>query len=251
VSRVLVVDDEAPMRRTLDIGLRAGGYQVDLAGTGDEALELARRHHPDVVILDLGLPGGDGIEVAQSLRTWSAVPIIVLSARGGEAVKVAALDAGADDYVTKPFGMEELLARIRAALRRMDNSGQPTIVTTPHFTVDLAAQRVSNRQGDVRLSPTQWHLLEVLVRNQGTLVTQLQLLAEVWGPGHETATHYLRVFMAQLRQRLEPDPAHPLYFHTEAGRGYRFDADGGAPGAHTDLPEATTSAVPDRVVDPY
>jgi two-component system KDP operon response regulator KdpE len=223
MSRVLVVEDEAPMRRTLDIGLRARGYTVELAATGEEALELARRAQPDVVILDLGLPGIDGTQVASSLRSWSAVPIIVLSARGAEATKVAALDAGADDYVTKPFGMDELLARIRAALRRIDNSDQPRLITTPHFTIDLVAQRVNSPHGDVRLSPTQWHLLEVLARNRGRLVTQQQLLTEVWGPGHETATHYLRVFMAQLRQRLEPDPAHPLYFQTEPGRGYRFE----------------------------
>jgi len=226
VSRVLVVEDELPMRRTLDIGLRARGYEVDLAATAGEALELARRHHPDVVILDLGLPGIDGIEVAHSLRDWSTMPIIVLSARGAEAVKVAALDAGADDYVTKPFGMDELLARIRAALRRIDSTGQSMLITTSHFTIDLSAQRVSARQGDVRLSPTQWHLLEVLARSRGRVVTQRQLLAEVWGPGHETATHYLRVLMAQLRQKLEPDPAHPLYFRTEPGRGYRLDTEG-------------------------
>jgi two-component system, OmpR family, KDP operon response regulator KdpE len=229
MSRVLVVEDELPMRRTLDIGLRARGYDVDLAATGEEALTLARRHHPDVVILDLGLPGIDGIEVAHALRDWSTVPIIVLSARGAEAVKVAALDAGADDYVTKPFGMDELLARIRAALRRIDSTGQPTLITTPHFTIDLAGQRVRAPQGEVRLSPTQWHLLEVLARNQGRLVTQQQLLAEVWGPGYENASHYLRVFMAQLRQKLEPDPAHPRYFQTEPGRGYRFDIDQPAP----------------------
>jgi len=223
VSRVLVVDDELPMRRTLDIGLRAGGYQVDLAGSAGEALDLARRQHPDVVILDLGLPGVDGIEVARSLRTWSAVPIIVLSARGGEGVKVAALDAGADDYVTKPFGMDELLARIRAALRRTPTAGPPSLVVTPDFTIDVGAQSVTGPGGPVRLSPTQWHLLEVLTHNVGRLVPQQQLLAEVWGPGHEAATHYLRVFMAQLRQKLEPDPARPRYFKTEPGRGYRFD----------------------------
>jgi two-component system, OmpR family, KDP operon response regulator KdpE len=153
------------------------------------------------------------------------VPIIVLSARGAEAVKVAALDAGADDYVTKPFGMDELLARIRAALRRIDSTGQPTLITTADFTIDLAAQRVRGPQGEVRLSPTQWHLLEVLARNRGRLVTQHQLLAEVWGPGYENASHYLRVFMAQLRQKLEPDPAHPRYFRTEPGRGYRFETE--------------------------
>jgi len=225
MSRVLVVEDEAPMRRTLDIGLRAGGYVVELAATGEEALELARHQQPDVVILDLGLPGIDGIVVATALRTWSAVPIIVLSARGAEAVKVAALDAGADDYVTKPFGIDELLARIRAALRRTEGGDQPNVITTPHFSIDMTAQRVRGPRGDVRLSPTQWHLLEVLARNLGRLVSQQQLLSEVWGPGHENATHYLRVFMAQLRQKLEPDPAHPLYFQTEPGRGYRFEAD--------------------------
>jgi two-component system, OmpR family, KDP operon response regulator KdpE len=211
------------MRRTLDIGLKARGYEVDVAATGEEALELAHRHLPDVVLLDLGLPGIDGIEVAHSLRAWTTVPIIVLSARGAESVKVAALDAGADDSVTKPFGMDELLARVRAALRRIDGGDHPTIVTTAHFTIDLAAQHVRGPHGDVRLSPTQWHLLEVLTRNRGRLVSQHQLLAEVWGPGHENASNYLRVFMAQLRQKLEPDPAHPLYFHTEPGRGYRFD----------------------------
>jgi two-component system KDP operon response regulator KdpE len=235
MSRVLVVEDELPMRRTLDIGLRARGYDVELAASGEEALELARRQHPDVVILDLGLPGIDGIHVAASLRTWTTVPIIVLSARGAEAVKVAALDAGADDYVTKPFGMDELLARIRAALRRMDSTGQPTLIVTSHFTIDLSAQRVTGPHGEVRLSPTQWHLLEVLARNQGRLVTQHQLLNEVWGPGHDNASHYLRVFMAQLRQKLEPDPAHPLYFQTEPGRGYRLD---------TDRPEASAPSQP-------
>jgi two-component system KDP operon response regulator KdpE len=225
MSRVLVVEDELPMRRTLDIGLRAHGYDVDLAAGGEEALDLARRHHPDVVIVDLGLPGIDGIQVAHALRDWSTVPIIVLSARGAETVKVAALDAGADDYVTKPLGMDELLARIRAALRRVDSASQPTLINTPHFTIDLAAQRVRAPQGEVRLSPTQWHLLEVLARNHGRLVTQQQLLAEVWGPGKENASHYLRVFMAQLRQKLEPDPAHPRYLQTEPGRGYRFDTD--------------------------
>jgi two-component system, OmpR family, KDP operon response regulator KdpE len=237
MSRILIVEDELPMRRTLDIGLRARGYDVDLAANGEEALELARQQHPDAVILDLGLPGIDGIEVAHALRGLSTVPIIVLSARGAEAVKVAALDAGADDYVTKPFGMDELLARIRAALRRIDSTGQPTLITTPHFTIDLVAQRVRAPQGDVRLSPTQWHLLEVLARNKGRLVTQHQLLAEVWGPGFENASHYLRVFMAQLRQKLEPDPAHPCYFQTEPGRGYRFD---------TDPPNPSTTPPPSR-----
>ena len=158
MSRVLVVDDELPMRRTLDIGLRASGYDVELAATGEEALELAGRREPDAVILDLGLPGVDGIHVAQGLRGWSAVPIIVLSARGAEAVKVAALDAGADDYVTKPFGMDELLARLRAAVRRASPAPDEPVVVTDDFTVDLAAKRVTRDGNDVRLTPTEWQL---------------------------------------------------------------------------------------------
>jgi two-component system KDP operon response regulator KdpE len=224
VSRVLLVEDEAPMRRTLDTSLRAHGYEVDLAANGEEALVLARRQDPDVVILDLGLPGIDGVKVAQTLRSWSTVPIIVLSARGAEEVKIGALDAGADDFVTKPFSMDELLARVRAALRRTDGGARPVIVT-PDFTIDLTRLSVTNNQGDVRLTRTQWHLLEVLTRQPGHLVTQQQLLSEVWGPGHEHASHYLRVFIAQIRQKLEPDPTHPRYFHTEVGRGYRFEID--------------------------
>jgi two-component system KDP operon response regulator KdpE len=222
MNRVLVVDDELPMRRTLDIGLRARGYEVDLAATGEQALELAALHHPDVVILDLGLPGIAGIEVAQSLRGWSKVPIIVLSARGAEAVKVAALDAGADDYVTKPFGMDELLARLRAALRRSHPADEVPMVTTADFTVDLAAKRVTIRSGEIRLTPTEWQILEVLVRQPGRLVSQTQLLTEVWGPGYRDETHYLRIYMSQLRRKLEPEPSHPRYFITEPGMGYRF-----------------------------
>jgi two-component system KDP operon response regulator KdpE len=222
VNRVLVVDDELPMRRTLDIGLRARGYEVDLAATGEQALELAARHNPDVVILDLGLPGIDGIEVAQELRGWTAAPIIVLSARGGEAVKVAALDAGADDYVTKPFGMDELLARLRAALRRIRPIEEVPVVSTPDFSVDLAAKRVTKASGEVRLTPTEWHMLEILVRQPGRLVSQAQLLREVWGPSYQDEKHYLRIFLSQLRRKLEPDPSHPRYFITEPGMGYRF-----------------------------
>jgi two-component system KDP operon response regulator KdpE len=222
MNRVLVVDDELPMRRTLDIGLRARGFEVDLAATGEQALELAARHHPDAVILDLGLPGIDGIEVAQALRGWSTVPIIVLSARGAEAVKVAALDAGADDYVTKPFGMDELLARLRASLRRARPAEELPVVTTGHFSVDLAAKIVTTPAGEIRLTPTEWHILEILVRQRGRLVTQTQLLKEVWGPDHEGETHYLRIYLSQLRRKLEPDPSHPRYFITEPGMGYRF-----------------------------
>ncbi|HWW43901.1 MAG TPA: response regulator transcription factor [Acidimicrobiia bacterium] len=221
MSRVLVVDDELPMRRTLDIGLRAGGYDVTLAATGEEALEMAAREEPDVVILDLGLPGIDGIQVARGLRGWSAVPIIVLSARGAEAVKVAALDAGADDYVTKPFGMDELLARLRAALRRANPAFDVTTVRTPDFTIDLVAKRVTVPSGEVRLTPTEWQIVELLVRHRGRLVSQTQLLRDVWGPEYHDETHYLRVYMSQLRRKLEPDPAHPRYFITEPGMGYR------------------------------
>jgi two-component system KDP operon response regulator KdpE len=222
VSRVLVVDDELPMRRTLDIGLRARGYDVDLAATGEEALTVAARTHPDVVILDLGLPGIDGIQVAEALRGWTAVPIIVLSARGSEAVKVAALDAGADDYVTKPFGMDELLARLRAALRRSHPAEELPVVRTADFTVDLAAKRVTGPNGEIRLTPTEWQVVEVLVRHRGRLVAQAQLLRDVWGPTYHDETHYLRVYLSQLRRKLEPDPSHPRYFITEPGMGYRF-----------------------------
>src|ERR1700724_97236 len=174
VSRILVVEDELPMRRTLDIGLRARGYDVDLAATGEQALELARRRAPDVVILDLGLPGVDGIRVAQGLRGWSTVPIIVLSARGSEAVKVAALDAGADDYVTKPFGMDELLARLRAPRRRANPAHDVTTVRSADFVIDLLAKTVTVAAGEVRLTPTEWQIVELLVRHRGRLVSQAQ-----------------------------------------------------------------------------
>jgi len=222
-SRVLVVDDEPQMRRALELNLVARGYQVDLAASGEVALELAARRNPDLVILDLGLPGMDGIGVVESLRQRSTVPILVLSARDGERAKVAALDAGADDYVTKPFGMDELVARVRAALRRAAPPEEDAVVATADFTVDLAAKRIVGPAGEIRLTPTQWHIVEVLVRNRGKLVTQRQLLQEVWGPSYSDETHYLRVFLAQVRRRLEPDPSHPRYFITEPGMGYRFE----------------------------
>ena len=224
MSRILVVDDEPQILRALAANLRARGYAVDLAGTGEAALTLAQRHRPDVVILDLGLPGMDGLEVIQGLRGWTDVPIVVLSVREREAEKVAALDAGADDYVTKPFGMGELLARVRAALRRATPAGEEAVVETPDFTVDLAAKRVTDGDGEgVRLTPTEWALVEVLVRNPGKLVSQRQLLHDVWGPQYQTETNYLRVYLAQIRRKLEPDPAHPRYFLTEARVGYRFE----------------------------
>ncbi len=223
-ARVLVVDDEPQIRRALSINLRARGYLVDLAETGEQALELAARHHPDVVVLDLGLPGISGIEVIEGLRGWTRVPIIVLSVRESEAAKVVALETGADDYVTKPFGMDELVARLRAALRRAAPAEESAVVETPDFTIDLAAKRVTRGDDEVRLTPTEWHLVEVLVRNAGKLVGQTQLLQEVWGPEYHDETNYLRVFMAQVRRKLEPQPSAPKYFITEPGMGYRFEA---------------------------
>ena len=225
MSRVLVVDDEPQILRALAANLRARGYTVDLAGTGEAALTLAQRHRPDAVVLDLGLPGMDGLEVIRGLRGWTDVPIVVLSVREREADKVAALDAGADDYVTKPFGMGELLARVRAALRRATPSDEAAVVATEHFRVDLAAKRVTDAEGgDVRLTPTEWAIVELLVRNPGKLVSQRQLLHEVWGPQYDRETNYLRVYLAQIRRKLEPDPARPRYFLTEPRMGYRFEA---------------------------
>jgi two-component system KDP operon response regulator KdpE len=197
---------------------------VDVALTGAEALAIAGRRLPDVVVLDLGLPDMDGVEVLEGLRGWTTVPVLVLSARAEQAEKVAALDAGADDYVTKPFGMDELLARLRAAVRRSAPTTEDLpVVETAHFTVDLAARRVRTSAGEVRLTPTEWHLLEVLVRNPGRLVSQRQLLQDVWGPAYEKETHYLRVYLAQLRRKLEPDPSRPVHLVTEPGMGYRFE----------------------------
>jgi two-component system, OmpR family, KDP operon response regulator KdpE len=225
VTRVLVVDDEPQILRGLKTNLVARGYEVDTAAEGETALELASRHRPDVVIVDLGLPGIDGVEVIRGLRTWSSASIIVLSAREQESEKVAALDAGADDYVTKPFGMGELLARVRASERRLTTAEEELpSVTTPTFAVDLAAKKVLAADGSlVRLTPTEWHVVEILVRHPGKLVSQRQLLQDVWGPRYENETNYLRVYMAQIRRKLEPEPAHPRHFITEPGMGYRFE----------------------------
>jgi two-component system KDP operon response regulator KdpE len=225
VTRILVVDDEPQILRALAANLRARGYAVDLAGTGEAALTLAQRHRPDAVVLDLGLPGMDGLEVIEGLRGWTDVPIVVLSVREREAEKVAALDAGADDYVTKPFGMGELLARVRAALRRSTPGETGATVETEHFRIDLAAKRVTDASGeDVRLTPTEWGIVEVMARHPGMLVSQQQLLREVWGPQYATETNYLRVYLAQIRRKLEPDPSQPRYFLTEPRMGYRFEA---------------------------
>ncbi|CAL9412730.1 response regulator [Streptomyces sp. enrichment culture] len=225
MTRVLVVDDEPAIVRALVINLKARSYDVDAAHDGAGALELAAARHPDVVVLDLGLPDMDGVEVIRGLRGWTRVPILVLSARHASEEKVQALDAGADDYVTKPFGMDELLARLRAAVRRAEpvGDGGDVVVETDTFTVDLAAKKVSRDGRDVRLTPTEWHLLEALVRGGGRLVAQKQLLREVWGPSYGTETNYLRVYMAQLRRKLEADPSRPRHLITEPGMGYRFE----------------------------
>jgi len=227
VTRVLVIDDEPSILRALRINLTARNYEVSTASDGTSGLAAVSRDRPDVLILDLGLPDMDGTDVIHGVRGWTSTPIIVLSVWGQEHQKVAALDAGADDYVTKPFGMDELLARLRAAVRRASPAPDEPVVSTPDFTVDLAAKRVrrdSDGGGDIRLTPTEWQLLEILVRNRGRLVTQRQLLQEVWGPAYESESNYLRVYVAQLRRKLEPEPSHPRYLLTEPGMGYRFQA---------------------------
>jgi two-component system KDP operon response regulator KdpE len=222
MSKVLVIEDEAPLRRALRIFLEAHDYGVVLAASGREGLDLAAREHPDVVILDLGLPDMDGVGVATALRGWSTVPIVVLSARDTEPVKVAALDAGADDYVTKPFAMNEFLARLRAALRRAAPTEQERVIATTDFAIDLGAKQIQRDGTEMHLTPTEWQIVEVLARHRGKLVTQQQLLQQVWGPQYEKETHYLRIYMSQIRRKLEPDPSRPRYFITEPGMGYRF-----------------------------
>jgi two-component system, OmpR family, KDP operon response regulator KdpE len=260
VTAVLVIDDEPQILRALRINLRVRQYEVYTAGNAGEALELAAKHPPDLVILDLGLPDLDGLEVIHGLRGWTDAPIIVLSGRADSTDKVEALDAGADDYVTKPFGMDELLARMRAVTRRMSADTDAPQVRLGDLVVDLAAKRVIRQPrpggdgaantgaantgaaepgaadtgaadtgaantGDIRLTPTEWHLLEVLLRNPGKLLSQQQLLAEVWGPGYADATGNLRLYMAQLRRKLEPDSARPHWLVTEPGMGYRYQPD--------------------------
>ena len=273
MTRVLVVDDEPQILRALRINLRARRYEVAIAANGTQALDAAAAHPPDLVILDLGLPDMDGVDVIGGLRGWTTVPIIVLSGRADSTDKVEALDAGADDYVTKPFGMDELLARMRAAVRRLPAAEAPPRVRLGDLVVDLAAKRVTRQpgepampamqgssgaapgmagpppgeavvsegesrirsgegivgtgvdpqlEGDVRLTPTEWHLLEVLLRNPGKLLSHRQLLNDVWGPGYDNAGGNLRLYMAQLRRKLERDPARPRWLITEPGMGYRY-----------------------------
>ncbi len=222
MTHILLVDDDYQLLRALRVAFTARHYDVTLATDATSALTTASQHPPDLAIVDLGLPDMDGLTVIERIRTWSSLPIIVLSARHLEEAKISALDAGADDYVTKPFGTGELLARVRAALRRVTPTDEQPVVTTAAFTIDLAARTVATQQGQTRLTPTEWHLLEILIRNPGKLMTHKQLLREVWGPRYETETTYLRVHMANLRRKLEPDPARPRYLATEPNLGYRF-----------------------------
>ncbi len=249
MTRVLVVDDEPQILRALRINLRVRHYDVDTAASGAQALAAASRHPPDLVLLDLGLPDLDGVEVIEGLRGWTTAPIIVLSGRSDSTDKVLALDAGADDYVTKPFGMEELLARMRAAVRRAGGVADEPRVRIGDLIIDRAAKTVTRAAAaegggasgsgategaaadGVRLTPTEWHLLEALLRNPGKLLSQRQLLTEVWGPGYADAAGNLRLYMAQLRRKLEPDPARPRWLLTEPGMGYRYQPspDGATP----------------------
>jgi len=223
--KILIADDDPQILRALRITLSARGYEVLTAHDGTAALSTAIAEHPDVVVLDLGMPGLTGIEVIQALRGWTTIPILVVSGRSESWDKVEALDAGADDYVTKPFAADELLARLRALTRRTPAAMDEPTITFGDVTVDLAAHRVTRSGAAVRLTPTEWRLLEVLLRNSGRLVTRETLLTEVWGPQYTTDTGYLRLYLAQLRKKLEPEPSSPRYLLTEAGMGYRFTGD--------------------------
>ena len=226
MNRVLVVDDEPQIRRALALHLGVRGYEVFEADTGERAIQIAASEHPDVVLLDLGLPGMDGVLVIQALRGWTSVPIIVLTVRDDEKSKVQALDAGADDYVTKPFGMAELLARVRAVLRRTLDADESTAeVTTSSFRLDFAAHRAFAADDEVRLTPTEWAMVEHLVRYSGRLVTYRQLITAVWGPSYDPDPNLLRVHMAHIRRKLEIDGARPRHFITDSGMGYRFEND--------------------------
>ncbi|MFD3675612.1 response regulator [Streptomyces sp. NPDC058613] len=228
MTRVLVVDDEPQLARLLAMNLKARKYEVECAQDGGEALDSVAACRPDAVLLDLGLPDMDGIQVIRNLRGWSQVPVLVVSARHGSSDKIQALDAGADDYITKPFSMDELLARLAAVVRRTPDHGATAVgealVETEEFTVDLLAGKARRSGKNVRLTPTEWHLLEVLIRNRGRMVSQRRLLQEVWGSSYGTQTNYLRVYMAHLRRKLEADPSRPRHLITAPGTGYRFEA---------------------------
>ncbi len=219
--RILVVDDEPQILRALGTTLRGAGYSVETAATAEQALTAAAAHPPEAVILDLVLPDGSGTDVCRELRKWSDAPVIVLSAVGEEREKVAALDAGADDYVTKPFGVDELLARLRAALRRIAPSAEP-VIELDGLRIDVAERLVTAQGKRVKLSPHEFDLLRVLAQNQGKLLTHKMLLREVWGPAYQVEAHYLHVYVSHLRRKIEPDPANPRYLLTEPGAGYRL-----------------------------
>ena len=219
--RILVVDDEPQILRALETNLRGAGYEVDTAATAEDALSTVASRRPEAVILDLLLPDGRGTDVCRELRTWSSVPVILLSAVGEEAEKVAALDAGADDYVTKPFGMDELLARLRAAMRRVTPSGEP-VLDVGEIRVDLEKRAVTVAGRPVQLTPHEFDMLRLLAQNEGKLLTHRTILREVWGPAYQVESHYLHVYVSQLRRKLEPEPTRPRYLLTEPGAGYRL-----------------------------
>ena len=225
--RILIADDDPQFLRALRITLGARGYEVLLARDGQHALEMAIDHKPDIILLDLGMPRLDGVKVIEAVRGWSSAPILVISGRSGSAEKVEALDAGADDYVTKPFSMDELLARIRVLTRRIgqDEVDEEPIVAFGSVWVDLAAHTVTRDGANVRLTPTEWRVLGLLIRNEGRLVTRQTMLSQVWGSEHVTDTGYLRLYISQLRKKLEPEPSRPRYLITDAGMGYRVVLD--------------------------
>lgn len=225
--RILIADDDPQFLRALRITLGARGYEVLLARDGQHALEMAIDHKPDIILLDLGMPRLDGVKVIEAVRGWSSAPILVISGRSGSAEKVEALDAGADDYVTKPFSMDELLARIRVLTRRIgqDEVDEEPIVAFGSVWVDLAAHTVTRDGANVRLTPTEWRVLELLIRNEGRLVTRQTMLSQVWGSEHVTDTGYLRLYISQSRKKLEPEPSRPRYLITDAGMGYRLVLD--------------------------
>ena len=232
MTRVLVVDDEPQIVRALRVNLLARSYEVVTATTGRQALDAASREHPDLIILDLGLPDIDGVEVVRGLRGWSAVPILILSGRLNTIEKIRALDAGADDYVTKPFNVDELVARVRAVTRRSGPAESAPVVHAGDVVIDLQGHRVTRADSqcadglaEIRLTPTEWHLVEILVRNPGRLVTQRGLIRGIRGPQYDDAAHYLRQYMAQLRRKIEENPSRPRYLLTEPGMGYRFQPD--------------------------
>ncbi len=229
MTKLLIADDDPQLLRALRITLTAKGYDIVTAANGEQAISLTIEHRPDVLLLDLGMPGIDGMQVIHAIRGWSEAPILVVSGRTGAADKVEALDAGADDYVTKPFLVEELLARIRALTRRIPDQEAQPVVTFGNVTVDLSARVVTKTLGaqsePVRLTPTQWQVLELLIRNTGKLVTRRTLLTHIWGVEHARDTGYLRLYLSQLRKKLEPYPTNPRYLLTESGMGYRLQLD--------------------------